>query len=154
LKAKPHLSSLTFANGLLWGVSREDGTAVVVDPARRVVRSLPLGGTPAGVVAVGNQVLIPVRGAGLTATSSAGPTAGDIRTAAAGPVSQGAKSRPQFLIASSFALNGPDGRTGQDLAAAVLATLRQHGFRAGRFTLGYQSCNEGTESVNCTANGR
>ena len=74
-------------------------------------------------------------------------------------MTSGGARRPDLLIASDFQLSGPEGPIGSPLAAAVLDVLRQSDFRAGRFTVGYQSCDVGTpqgqfSDEKCTANGR
>jgi branched-chain amino acid transport system substrate-binding protein len=66
--------------------------------------------------------------------------------------------RPDVLVASDLPLQGPS--VAPTLAAAVLFVLRSHGFRAGRFTLGYQSCDDSTaraqasDYFKCAANAR
>ena len=55
--------------------------------------------------------------------------------------------------------SGPDGEYGAPLAAAALAVLRDHDFRAGRFSIGFRSCDYGTVNGGvsdpvCTAHAR
>jgi branched-chain amino acid transport system substrate-binding protein len=49
--------------------------------------------------------------------------------------------RPDVLIASDFPTQAPFERS---LLAAVAFVLREHRFRAGRFTVGYQACDDST----------
>jgi ABC-type branched-subunit amino acid transport system substrate-binding protein len=50
---------------------------------------------------------------------------------------------PALTIVSDFPLTGQNGPDGVPLADATLAVLRAHRFRAGRFTVGYRSCDYG-----------
>ena len=67
-------------------------------------------------------------------------------------------SKPDVLVASDLPLQGPS--VAPTLAAAVLFVLRSHGFRAGRYTVGYQSCDDSTarsqswDYFKCAANAR
>jgi branched-chain amino acid transport system substrate-binding protein len=62
------------------------------------------------------------------------------------------------LVASDLPLQGPS--IAGTLAAAVRFVLSSHGFRAGRYTVGYQSCDDstarvqGSDFLKCAANGR
>jgi branched-chain amino acid transport system substrate-binding protein len=52
--------------------------------------------------------------------------------------------QPQLLIASDLPLRGlPTLQTAEEVAA-ISYVLREHDFRAGRFRLGYQSCDDST----------
>jgi branched-chain amino acid transport system substrate-binding protein len=52
--------------------------------------------------------------------------------------------QPRFLIASDLALQGFASKINLAMARAVGWTLRRHGFRAGPYTVGYQSCDDST----------
>ena len=57
-------------------------------------------------------------------------------------VVSGASSAPDYIIASDDAL-----RLGQEpatMVAAIKFVLAQHGFKAGRYSIGYQSCDDST----------
>jgi hypothetical protein len=55
----------------------------------------------------------------------------------------GTSRNPQLVVLSEIDLTGPTGVVGGPIAAAVRFVLAEHRFRAGRFTLGYQSCDVG-----------
>ncbi len=63
-----------------------------------------------------------------------------------------------MLIASDLPLQGSDADITRGLADAIRWVLKDHGFRAGRHVVGYQSCDESTaqtgdyESRRCAAN--
>jgi branched-chain amino acid transport system substrate-binding protein len=74
-----------------------------------------------------------------------------------GPVVGGA-GEPDVLIASDLPLQGPDSAVPRALEGAIRFTLEQRRFRAGEFSVGYQSCDVSTpqsggfEFRKCAAN--
>ena len=68
--------------------------------------------------------------------------------------------RPDVLIASDLPLQGGLRLPARQMADAVAFVLRRHGFRAGRFTVGYQSCDDSVARTGnfdvdkCSANAR
>ena len=125
------------------------GTVSRVDPrTNRVTARVPVGAV---------QSL--AAGAGVAWASTAGGTqSGTLPAPACSPIDSGGRT-PDVLIASDLPLQG------QDFAAssradvdAIRLVLQQHGYRAGRFNVGYQSCDESTaqtgtcEPRRCAAN--
>ena len=74
------------------------------------------------------------------------PAARALPEAICGPITYGGDGRPQLLIANSGALQGPQTDHGIQNAQATKMVLAQHGWRAGRFTVGVQVCDEATAS--------
>src|SRR5581483_2957896 len=78
-----------------------------------------------------------------------------VQSPACGPIVSGSK-RPYFLIVSDLPLRNPPG--GRLEVTGIQWELKRHGFRAGRFTVGYQSCDDSTAAVGaydtarCSAN--
>ena len=73
------------------------------------------------------------------------PTAGAARpvaTTICGPVTYGGEGRPQLLIVNSGPLQGPLSDHGVQNAQAAKMVLAQRGWRAGKFTVGVQVCDE------------
>jgi branched-chain amino acid transport system substrate-binding protein len=74
-----------------------------------------------------------------------------------GPVIGGAGA-PDVMIASDLPLQGPDSATQRAVEGAIRFTLEQRRFRAGDFSVGYQSCDVSTpqsggfEFRKCAAN--
>jgi ABC-type branched-subunit amino acid transport system substrate-binding protein len=72
----------------------------------------------------------------------------------------GPDGHPDLLIASDFPLQGAFGITTQPMAAAVAYVLRQHRFRAGRFRVGLQACDDSLaqtgqpDATKCLANAK
>ena len=107
------------------------------------------GGTPRALAAGTGRG----SGSGSPTSREAAPASGALKADArvralgappCGPVVTGGHGDPDLLIASDLPLTGQQ-RLTQPMAAAVEYVLRRHGFRAGRFTLGLQSCDDATE---------
>src|SRR5581483_1477203 len=75
------------------------------------------------------------------------------------PLISGSKA-PSFVVVSDLPLRGGGRFVTPQMSAAVLHVLRTHGFRAGRYSLAYQSCDDSTpqtgssDDVTCTANAK
>jgi YVTN family beta-propeller protein len=126
--------SVAFSNGAVWAANFANGTVSRIDAATDSVTSVvPLAGTPQGI-AVDND---------LVWTSAAGGSEkGPLPGSACGPVESGAR-KPDLLIASDLALQEP-GQYNATMADVIRFVLRRHAYRAGRYTVGYQSCDDST----------
>jgi branched-chain amino acid transport system substrate-binding protein len=69
-----------------------------------------------------------------------------VATSICGPITYGGKGRPQVLIVNSGPLQGPQSDHGIQNAQAVKMVLAQHGWRAGKLTVGVQVCDEASAS--------
>ena len=136
------------------------GQVLQIDPRTdRVTRRIALGGTPHDVVVAGDRVWVTVSG-GVPAARPA--HLGNVRPVASrscGPPLAGTAT-PQLLIASDLPLQGGARFPANQMAAAVISVLRAHAFRAGRFALGYQSCDDSIartglfDTPKCAANAK
>jgi DNA-binding SARP family transcriptional activator/ABC-type branched-subunit amino acid transport system substrate-binding protein len=88
-----------------------------------------------------------------------GPTAGaTLPQSNCGPLVYGGPGRPRVLIASDLALQGFASNPNLAMVGAVEWILRRHRYRAGRYTVGYQSCDDSTpqagtfDFAKCVAN--
>ena len=74
------------------------------------------------------------------------------------PVFYKGAGKPQLLIASDLPLQGAGRAQTIQMASAIKFILQSRGFKAGKFTVGYQSCDDATaqrgawDSAKCTAN--
>jgi branched-chain amino acid transport system substrate-binding protein len=64
-----------------------------------------------------------------------------------GPITYGGEGKPQLLIANSGALQGPQTDHGIQNAQAAKMVLAQRSWRAGKFNVGVQVCDEATAST-------
>jgi DNA-binding SARP family transcriptional activator/ABC-type branched-subunit amino acid transport system substrate-binding protein len=142
------VTSVAYAGRSVWAGDEVHDTLTHLDAAtdrvRRVV-TVPspqsLGATTAGVW-VGS-----------------GPTPATILPRSnCAAVAYGGSGRPRFLIASDLALQGFASPVNLAMTRAVEWTLRRHDFRAGPYTVGYQSCDDSTpqagtfDFAKCVAN--
>ena len=139
---------ITFGAGAVWTANYVDGTLARIDPdTNHVTARVPIGAAQALAA-----------GAGSAWVSTAGRSrGGTLPASSCGELISGGK-KPDLLIASDLPLQGPAGAAPRADADAIRLVLRQHGFRAGRYTVGYRSCDESTaqtgnfENRRCAAN--
>ena len=96
-----------------------------LDPTTGRVATKSIIGEPVSFVATARRVVVATNGV------------------SCGPLLHAPGVRPQLTVVSEFPNSGADGARGAPFADATLATLRTHGFRAGRFTVGYRFCDYG-----------
>ena len=150
---------LTAGAGAAW-VADEDGTLARIDPATNQLEIIPVAHGLKDVAVAGDSVWV-TTGAGLssgfTATNVASGRVRALPAASCSPIYNGATS-PRFLIAADLPLQGLERTVSAQASQAVLYALRQHGFRAGRYSVGYQECDDSTSehgywsSRQCAAN--
>ena len=139
---------IAFGAGAVWTANYVDGTVTRIDPdTNHVTARIPIGAAQALAA-----------GAGSAWVSTAGRSrAGTLPASSCGELISGTQ-KPDLLIASDLPLQGPAGAAPRANADAIRLVLRQHGFRAGRYTVGYRSCDESTaqtgnfENRRCAAN--
>ena len=110
---------------------------------------------PIAVAAVG----LSVAGA---ASGKTGPTAASkLPSSSCGPVFYKGSGSPRYLIASDLPLQGAGRAQPLSMVKAIQYVLeKQYNFRAGQYTVGYQSCDDATAqqggwaTEKCTANAR
>ncbi len=81
-------------------------------------------------------------------------------SSACGPVFYKGSGKPQYLIASDLPLQGAGRAQNIDMQKAIQYVLKQSHFKAGKYTVGYQGCDDSTaqtgawDAGKCTSNGR
>ncbi len=156
------VDSVAFGAGAAWAANSLHGTVTRLD-AGGVTATIDVGGTPRALAAGAGRVWVAI-----SDLAGASPAAGGLRAGArvtalsappCGPVITGHDGDPDLLIATDLPLRGQQHVT-QPMAAAVAFVARRHGFRAGRFTVGVQACDEATtqygswDPAKCKANAR
>jgi ABC-type branched-subunit amino acid transport system substrate-binding protein len=154
---------LAVGGGAAW-VANGDGTLSRIDAATNTVRTIPLAHRLKDVAVAGGLVWVSA-GSGLSSSLGSRPkvTGVGLRalpTSSCSPISYTGGGSPQYVIASDFPLQGR-GRTAiAQLSQAVGFVLEEHGFKAGRYRVGYQSCDDSTAAAGgaapekCEANAR
>ncbi|HEY6692248.1 MAG TPA: protein kinase, partial [Solirubrobacteraceae bacterium] len=138
---------IAFGAGAVWAGNYIDETVSRIDPRTNEVTRVPAGAVQALAA-----------GAGGAWVSTAGrPAAGTLPASVCGDVVSGDR-KPDVVIASDLPLQGPDGAGPRANADAIRLALEQRDFKAGRYTVGYRSCDESTaqtgafENRRCAAN--
>jgi DNA-binding SARP family transcriptional activator/ABC-type branched-subunit amino acid transport system substrate-binding protein/DNA-binding beta-propeller fold protein YncE len=142
------VSFITFGDGMVWAANDVDGKVSRIDPRTNSVTAKLAIGASQAIAAGDGSVWVSVAGA---ASSGALPA-----SSCADVVSGG--RTPDVLIASDNPLQGPNSGGPRALTDAIRLVLEQHGFRAGKYAVGYQSCDASTAQSNtfefrkCAAN--
>jgi DNA-binding SARP family transcriptional activator/ABC-type branched-subunit amino acid transport system substrate-binding protein len=157
-------NDVTYGAGSVWVSNGLSGTVTQLDPtASRVRTVIPVGNAPGRLVVGGGRVWVAVAGAPGESVAAAAPGRARIASlppSVCGPVMFGSGGAPQYLVVSDLPLRGAPTLPTRQMWAAIAYVLRQHGYRAGRFRLGYQSCDDSTaqtgdfSGLKCTANAR
>jgi branched-chain amino acid transport system substrate-binding protein len=160
----PGASDVAYGAGAVWVANRTTGTVSRIDPqTNRVTDTVAVGNTPGRVSTGENSVWVAVAGTNGVSVPAASqsPRSNDALPATTcGPVLSGSDPHPQRLIVSDFPMRaGPLIPTVQ-MNAAITYVLREHDFRAGRWRLGYQACDDSTAQTGvpddrkCAANAK
>jgi branched-chain amino acid transport system substrate-binding protein len=96
-----------------------------------------------------------------TAIGSSGKHSGvtPLPSSSCAKLQYGGKGSPKFLIASDFPLQGANRALTTEMARAVAYMLKQSHWKAGKYSIGFQSCDDSTaqaggyDTAKCTANG-
>lgn len=142
------VSFITFGDAMVWAANYVDGNVARIDPHTNTVAAKVRIGASQAIAAGEGSVWVSVAGA---ASNGALPA-----SSCADVVSGG--RTPDVLIASDNPLQGPNSGGPRAMTDAIRLVLTQHGFRAGRYTVGYQSCDASTaqsdtfEFRKCAAN--
>jgi ABC-type branched-subunit amino acid transport system substrate-binding protein len=136
------VESLAFGAGSVWAVNPLQGTISRIDPSTNLVsQTIRIGGTPRDVTF----------GDGAVWVSDAGASCGK-------PVYENSGD-PQYLVVSDLALRTQGAGT-LAMAKAIEHVFRKRGFRAGKYRVAYQSCDDSTSQVGifdipkCAANAK
>ena len=142
------VSFITFGDGLVWAANNVDGNVSRIDPHTNTVTAKVPIGAPQAIAAGNGSVWVSVAGA---------PSNGTLPTSSCAGVVSGGRT-PDVLIASDNPLHGPLSDGPRAMTDAIRLVLEQHDFRAGKYAVGYQSCDASTaqsdtfEFRKCAAN--
>lgn len=149
IAVEPGVDSIALGDRSVWTANSVRGVVDRINPAsNRVTARIATGGAPRGIAVGAGRVWVSVAGSG----TNTGPAAGGLRAGArvaalpappCGAVTTGPGGDPDLLIAADLPMRKQLGTT-LPMSQAVAFVLRQHHFRAGRFRLGLQSCDDAT----------
>jgi DNA-binding SARP family transcriptional activator/ABC-type branched-subunit amino acid transport system substrate-binding protein len=136
--------------GGVWASNGLAGTVTRIDPATNApAKPIAVGNTPRSVGVSNGHVWVTVAGGGRPVAPAAGSLRADspvrpLATSACRPVLTGPDGRADVLIGSELPLQAAARSTSQSMSAAVAFVVRQHRFRAGRFRVALQTCDDAT----------
>jgi DNA-binding SARP family transcriptional activator/ABC-type branched-subunit amino acid transport system substrate-binding protein/DNA-binding beta-propeller fold protein YncE len=139
---------LAVGSGAAW-VANGDGTLSRIDADTNDVRTTAVAqGLLDVAVGRGGVWVTAGPGPGARAANAAQPaTSGGPRALPASicsPVYSQPGERPRFLVASDLAFQGPPAPLANQMSEAIQFVLRANHFRAGRYPVGYQACDDST----------
>jgi YVTN family beta-propeller protein len=140
---------VAFGEGSLWATNSLRGTVLRIDPAtNRGTVTIAVGNTPRNVAVGEGAVWVSVAGRpDGTVPAASGTSVKGVQAlprSICGRVFYGGAGRPNFLIASDLPLQGGGVFPTLQMSEAIAYVLRQHRFRAGRYRVAYQSCDDST----------
>ncbi|MET0810180.1 MAG: protein kinase [Thermoleophilaceae bacterium] len=124
---------LAYGDEAIWTANYRDGTVSRIDVETNEVESSPVGAVQS--LAAGDRTAW---------VSTAGATLADGLPESCGRLMSGGRD-PDVLLASDLPLQGDLSAGTAGTTAAIELMLKQHGFKAGRYALGYRSCDDSTK---------
>jgi DNA-binding SARP family transcriptional activator/ABC-type branched-subunit amino acid transport system substrate-binding protein/DNA-binding beta-propeller fold protein YncE len=130
------VSWVTVGAGAVWATNELAGLVYRIDPSTNKADVVRRTDGPATVAV----------GAGAAWVSAAGPPSSGtaLPTSVCSQVASRGEANPRFLIVSDFPLKGSDIAATHQMVEAIRLVLERHGYRAGAYTIGYQSCDDST----------
>lgn len=112
------------------------------------------------VITAASATALMVSGAATGKTSKTG-AATTLPSSSCGPLFYKGSGRPQYIVASDLPLQGAGRSQNLAMGQAIRFVLeKQYNFKVGKFTIGYQECDDSTaakgawDPAKCSANGR
>jgi ABC-type branched-subunit amino acid transport system substrate-binding protein/outer membrane protein assembly factor BamB len=124
---------LAYGAGAIWTANYSDGTVSRIDVETNEVDSSPVGAV---------QSL--AAGEGSAWVSTAGATSADGLPESCGELMTGG-AKPDVLLASDLPLRGSFSAGPGATADAIVHVLQEHDYRAGRYAVGFRSCDDSNE---------
>ena len=142
------VSFVSFGEGALWSANYADGLVSRIDPRTNRVTARTSIGAPQALAAGEGAAWVSVAG---------GTTDGALTASSCGQVVSRTEE-PDVLLASDLPLQGPGSTDPRTLENAIRFALDRRDYRAGKYAVGYQSCDVSTpqtggfEFRKCAAN--
>jgi YVTN family beta-propeller protein len=138
---------VAFGGGSLWATNSLHGTVLRIDPAtNRVTARIAVGNTPRNLAVSEDAIWVTVAGepGGAVPAASTSTVSGvqALPRSSCGRVFYGGEGTPNYLIVSDLPLQGGGAFPTLQMSEAIAYVVRQHRFRAGRYRIAYQSCDD------------
>jgi DNA-binding SARP family transcriptional activator/ABC-type branched-subunit amino acid transport system substrate-binding protein len=157
----PGVGDLAVVDSGVWVTNPIEGSVSQVDPeTARLVRSIDLEGIPRSIAVDGETLWIAVSPDPVAAPSSAVSGIATFPPSVCEPVLAGSGGAADLLITSDLPLQGGVRVSALQMSRAIAFVLREHGFRAGRYRLAYQLCDDSVartglyDEAKCASNAR
>ena len=133
----PGVSSVAAGAGRVWATNELAGLVYRIDPSTNKADVVRRTDGPATVAVGGDAAWVSVAGP---------PPAGTaLPTSVCNQIAAGGEANPRFLIVSDLPLKGSANiATTHQMVEAIQLVLEQRHYRAGAYTVGYQSCDDST----------
>jgi branched-chain amino acid transport system substrate-binding protein len=130
------VGGVAFGEGAVWATNEISDEVYRIDPDTNEAEVVARMAAPRGVAA----------GEGAVWVTSAGPPSAEeaLPASSCSEVFYGGAGGPRFLIASDLPLQGEPRGVTLPMTEAIRFVLEQRDFRAGPYTVGYQSCDDST----------
>ena len=144
----PGIRGIAFEPQGVWVTNLFDDTVSRIDPAtNRVSRVIHMPAAPRDLAIGDGRVWVTLAGVDDSPADATTARAGElarVRGADCRPVVFAGTGQPDALVASDLPLQGTVRADTLPMSQAVALTLKRHHFRAGRFSVGYESCDDST----------
>jgi DNA-binding SARP family transcriptional activator/ABC-type branched-subunit amino acid transport system substrate-binding protein len=134
----------------VWATNGIAGVVYRIDPRTNAAHVVNRTTAPAAVAVDRDAAWVSVAGDSSTDTA--------LPTSVCSPVFSGGGGNPRFLIVSDLPLQGGGIAYTHQMVEAIRLVLERRGYRAGAYTIGYQSCDDstaqagGSGSIRCYLN--
>jgi branched-chain amino acid transport system substrate-binding protein len=153
-------TDLASSPGRIWISNPLAGTVSALDPGTlRLAQTIQVGGIPRAVAVADGLLWIALSGREPSVRRSVAGIR-PLPPAMCEPVVAGGDGRADVLLVSDLPLQGGLRLTAEQMAQAVVFVLRERRFRAGRFRVAFQSCDDSVaksglfDEAKCAANAR
>ena len=136
--------------GAVWATNELAGLVYRIDPSTNKAQTVHRTAAPATVAVGGGAAWVSVAGPPSSGTA--------LPSSVCRKIAAGGEANPRFLIVSDFPLKGSDIAATHQMVEAIQLVLEQRHYRAGAYTIGYQSCDDstaqggGSNAVRCYSN--
>ena len=130
------VTGIAYGEGAVWATNEVTGEVHRIDPSTNRARVVTRIASARGIAV----------GEGAVWVAAAPPRSADaaLPSFACSRVTYPGAGNPRFLIASDLPLQGPGRGATVPMVEAIRFVLDSRDFKAGRFTVGYQSCDDST----------
>jgi branched-chain amino acid transport system substrate-binding protein len=157
----PGVGDLAVAESGVWVANPIEGTVSQVDPdTSRVVRTIDLDGIPRSLAVDGDTLWIAVSPDPVAEPSLEVSGVSTFPASVCERPLAGSGGAADLLITADLPLQGGVRVSALQMSKAIAFVLREHGFRAGRYRLAYQLCDDSVartglyDEAKCASNAR